>query len=73
MQTQAAKKLWPDIFTSADAQARKDKILEDMRAVRPVVETGYVAASFPLSIQGIALQHMANNHSTVFIILLMQI
>jgi hypothetical protein len=38
--TQAAEKLWPDVFSSVDAQARKDKLIEDMRAVRPVVETG---------------------------------
>lgn len=37
---QAATKLWPDVFTSEEALARKDQVIEDMRAVRPVVETG---------------------------------
>jgi hypothetical protein len=35
----AATKLWPNIFTGA-ALDRKDELLEKMRAVRPVVETG---------------------------------
>ena len=37
---QAAAALWPDRFSAADAVAHKDQIIEDMRAVRPVVETG---------------------------------
>ena len=39
---QAASKLWPERFSSQDALDRKDQLIEDMRAVRPVVETGYV-------------------------------
>lgn len=38
---QAATKLWPDIFSSPLADRQKGKVLEKMRAVRPVVETGY--------------------------------
>ena len=37
----AATELWPDVFTTPDAMAKKERVLEDMRTVRPVVETGY--------------------------------
>ncbi len=37
---QAAAIQWPEIFTSPAAIARKDELVEKMRAVRPVVETG---------------------------------
>lgn len=37
---QAAAALWPERFSATDALARKDQLVEDMRAVRPVVETG---------------------------------
>jgi hypothetical protein len=36
----AAAKLWPSIFTEETAIAKKDDIMEKMRIVRPVVETG---------------------------------
>ena len=39
---QAATKLWPEIFSSDEVRARKERILRDMEYVRPVVETGYV-------------------------------
>mmetsp|Transcript_24172 Transcript_24172/g.52804 ORF Transcript_24172/g.52804 Transcript_24172/m.52804 type:complete len:294 (+) Transcript_24172:56-937(+) len=32
---------WPDIFSTPAAEARKEELVEKMRAVRPVVETGY--------------------------------
>lgn len=37
---QAASKVWPDVFGAAEAEARKGELVEKMRAVRPVVETG---------------------------------
>jgi len=37
----AAAKLWPDVFGTPAAEARKGELVEKMRAVRPVVETGY--------------------------------
>ncbi|GLC38636.1 hypothetical protein PLESTB_000454800 [Pleodorina starrii] len=37
----AAAILWPEIFRTPEAAARKDELVEKMRAVRPVVETGY--------------------------------
>jgi hypothetical protein len=37
---QAAAIQWPDIFQSAAAEAAKPQLVEQMRAVRPVVETG---------------------------------
>ena len=40
--SQAAAQVWPEIFTSPAAEARKDELVEKMRAVRPVVETGCV-------------------------------
>jgi hypothetical protein len=36
----AAAKLWPELFASGEAQAKKEAVMEDMRTVRPVVETG---------------------------------
>lgn len=38
---QAASKLWPAVFCTPEAEQRKALVLEGMRAVRPVVETGY--------------------------------
>lgn len=37
----AAVKRWPEVFGTLEAKAKKDSVLEDMRLVRPVVETGY--------------------------------
>jgi len=37
---QAAAIQWPDIFTRPEAEAAKPDLVEKMRAVRPVVETG---------------------------------
>ena len=36
----AATALWPDIFDTDKARDAKAQIMEDMRVVRPVVETG---------------------------------
>jgi hypothetical protein len=38
---QAAEKLWPELFATPGAAAERPRVLEEMRAVRPVVETGY--------------------------------
>jgi hypothetical protein len=38
---QAAEKLWPDVFGTPAAAAQKARVMEEMRTVRPVVETGY--------------------------------
>jgi hypothetical protein len=32
--------VWPEVFASPEAELRKDELVEKMRAVRPVVETG---------------------------------
>lgn len=37
----AAAIQWPEIFTAPEAIARKEELVEKMRGVRPVVETGY--------------------------------
>jgi hypothetical protein len=37
---QAAAIHWPDIFNTPEAEAAKPRLVEQMRAVRPVVETG---------------------------------
>ena len=37
---QAAAKLWPEVFQTPEAEARKEELVEKMRVVRPVVETG---------------------------------
>ena len=33
--------LWPDVFDTSHAAREKPRVLEELRAVRPVVETGY--------------------------------
>ena len=37
---QAAEKLWPAHFTTEAAKQKKEQVLQDMEAVRPVIETG---------------------------------
>eukprot|EP00192_Tetraselmis_astigmatica_P013614 CAMPEP_0117681762 /NCGR_PEP_ID=MMETSP0804-20121206/19187_1 /TAXON_ID=1074897 /ORGANISM="Tetraselmis astigmatica, Strain CCMP880" /LENGTH=336 /DNA_ID=CAMNT_0005491605 /DNA_START=1 /DNA_END=1011 /DNA_ORIENTATION=+ len=37
----AALKLWPDVFGSPEAEAKKEEVIEGMRVARPVIETGY--------------------------------
>ena len=37
---QAAERLWPSIFKTPAAEARKAELVDKMRAVRPVIETG---------------------------------
>ena len=41
----AATALWPQVFDTDSARDAKDRILKDMRIVRPVVETGAPAFS----------------------------
>ena len=38
---QASEQLWPDVFCAPGAAAQKQRVLDEMRLVRPVVETGY--------------------------------
>lgn len=37
---QAAAIQWPEIFNTPEAEAAKPELVEKMRKVRPVVETG---------------------------------
>jgi len=37
----ASERLWPEIFAQPAVQAKKGAVLDAMRAVRPVIETGY--------------------------------
>lgn len=39
---QASAELWPDLFAQPAVQERREEILNKMRTVRPVVETGCV-------------------------------
>lgn len=36
----AAAVQWPDVFRTPEAEAQQERVVEGMRAVRPVVETG---------------------------------
>ena len=38
---QASEQLWPEVFCAPGAAAQKQRVLDEMRLVRPVVETGY--------------------------------
>ena len=40
---QAALRLWPEVFGSASAEQEKQRVLEQMHVVRPVIETGSVS------------------------------
>ena len=46
---QAALRLWPDVFGSASAEQEKQRVLQEMHVVRPVIETGSVSVSRCLS------------------------
>jgi len=37
----AAVKKWPDIFGTPEAETKRESVMDGMRLVRPVVETGY--------------------------------
>ena len=37
----AAQRLWPHLFSTPAALAERERVVEQMRRVRPVVETGY--------------------------------
>ena len=41
---QASARKWPELFAQPEVQAREAEILQKMRTVRPVVETGWVGA-----------------------------
>ncbi len=41
----AALKKWPEIFGTPEAESKRDSVLEGMRIVRPVVETGCLSAA----------------------------
>jgi hypothetical protein len=38
---QASEQLWPEVFCAPGAAAQKPCVMDQMRLVRPVVETGY--------------------------------
>ncbi|KAK9800246.1 hypothetical protein WJX73_005837 [Symbiochloris irregularis] len=62
----AATKLWPDIFSSSDASARKEHILKDMEYVRPVVETGYEnLVQIRCLLEGVSPDKILNDWHTV--------
>ena len=42
MSPQASAELWPDLFAQPAVKERREEILNKMRVVRPVVETGCV-------------------------------
>ena len=41
----AAEGLWPEMFQAEDAKTQMDEIMEKMRVVRPVVETGMLLST----------------------------
>ncbi|CAG9463179.1 unnamed protein product [Pedinophyceae sp. YPF-701] len=62
----AAEALWPEVFLTEDAQANKDRVIEDMRVVRPVVETGYEnIVQVRLLLEGMSAQEMLENWGTM--------
>ena len=63
---QAATELWPDVFTTSEALAKKDQTVEDMRTVRPVVETGYEnIVQVRCLLEGVTPDDMLANWSTM--------
>jgi len=62
----AATELWPDVFTTPDAMAKKERVVEDMRTVRPVVETGYEnIVQVRCLLEGVTPADMLDNWSTM--------
>ena len=37
---QASEKLWPDVFSREEVKQKRQKVIQQMEVVRPVVETG---------------------------------
>lgn len=42
----AASVKWPAVFGTSEAEAKKETVMEGMRIVRPVIETGWVTRPF---------------------------
>jgi phosphoglycolate phosphatase-like HAD superfamily hydrolase len=62
----AATELWPEIFGAPEALEKKDRIVEDMRVVRPVVETGYEnIVQIRCLLEGVRPQDMLENWSAM--------
>jgi len=62
----AATVQWPEIFSTAEAEARKPELLEKMRAVRPVVETGYEnVVQIRCLYEGMGVQEMLDGWSSI--------
>lgn len=62
---QAAAELWPEVFSGVEHDTR-ERILEDMRTVRPVVETGYEnIVQIRCLLEGIDPQDMLEHWSTM--------
>lgn len=60
---QAASLVWPDVFSS-EAVVQKEELVEKMRAVRPVVETGYEnIVQIRCLLEGVEVDDMLNNWS----------
>lgn len=63
---QAATELWPSVFQDQAAIEQKDRLIEDMRAVRPVVETGYEnIVQIRCLLEGVSPEEMLENWSTM--------
>lgn len=58
----ASERLWPDLFADPAVQAQKSRVLEDMRAARPVIETGYEnLVQVRCLVEGVAVQAMLDD------------
>lgn len=58
----AAARVWPDIFNTQAVEARKAELVEKMRAVRPVIETGYEnIVQVRCLFEGMEVDDMLNN------------
>lgn len=62
----AAAQLWPDTMNSPAALEKKDSVIEDMRRVRPVVETGYEnIVQVRCLLEGVNVDDMLENWGTI--------
>ncbi|KAG1667581.1 hypothetical protein FOA52_014662 [Chlamydomonas sp. UWO 241] len=62
----AASRKWPEIFVTPEADAAKDSLVEQMRAVRPVVETGYEnVVQIRALYEGVTVEDMLTNWGTI--------
>ncbi|PNH07152.1 hypothetical protein TSOC_006401 [Tetrabaena socialis] len=62
----AASVQWPEVFLTPEVEARKGELVEKMRAVRPVVETGYEnVVQIRCLLEGVTVEEMLGDWENI--------